>query len=78
MTRQVLERSVELQAEYIVHIETKFTSEQLVLVDERVCGQRISILGFAYATQGHQATRKAFLFEEDGFCHLRQCFSHIP
>jgi hypothetical protein len=69
LTRQAIERSAELRAEFAARIGS-YDANQLVFVDESAVDRRTTYRGRAWALRGKPATRKAF------FCRgQRQVFS---
>jgi len=60
ITRNAIERSVRKQAEYIMKIASRYTSDQLVFVDESAADQRTTYCGYAWAIGGRRAVWKAF------------------
>jgi hypothetical protein len=65
LTREAIERSAELRADFAARIGT-YEADQLVFVDESAVDRRTTYRGKAWALRGKPATRKAF------FCRGRR------
>lgn len=55
-----MERSVRKRATYTFKIGSRYSSEQLVFVDESAADRRTTYRGYAWAFGGNRAVRKAF------------------
>lgn len=60
ITRKAIERSVRKRAAYNFKIGVRYTSAQLVFVDESAADRRTTYRGYAWALGGSRAVRKAF------------------
>ena len=59
LSREVMERSAELRADFAAHIGT-YDPDQLVFVDESAVDRQTTYRGRAWAIRGKPAMRKAF------------------
>ena len=68
VTRNAAERSVRKRAKFTFKIGTRYTSRQLVFVDESAADRRTTCRGYAWALRGQRAQRKTFFIRG---LHLR-------
>lgn len=55
-----MERSELLRAQYLARMGTRYSTEQLVFVDESAADRRVFHRGQAWALEGSRACRKQF------------------